>query len=340
MEVQTKTILDRNTFLQQAEVIPFIDIVNAQTEIASTDKPFIEANTIAISFEEVNDKHIIPVFIKDNEPLISHADFIQVASMVVSNVFHGEVVCKPNIRVSHPIKGRIPDAKSKAASELLESEKTLYYERMAFVIEVPSIFSELSGNTLTLTIGGIKAFNLDNLYGKKGNDEHFKIFIGFQNKVCTNLCVWTDGLQNDLQVSNLRQLQACIRSLLETYNTSFHLTNLKALNNYSLTEKQFAHLIGKCRMYPYLPKIIQKDIPKLLYGDNQISAVCKDYYRDNSFCKDNSDNINLWNLYNLFTGVNKSSYIDGFVEKSVNAFDFVNELRWALENKTENWFLQ
>ena len=58
-----------------------------------------------------------------------------------------------------------------------------------FVIEVPSIYTDMDGSTLFLTIGGVKALNLDNLYSRKGADEHFKIFIGFKNSVCTNLCV-------------------------------------------------------------------------------------------------------------------------------------------------------
>lgn len=144
---------------------------------------------------------------------------------------------------------------------------------------------------------------------------------------------------NDLKVTNIGQLKACIRSLLENYNAVYHLHQMKKLSEYSLTEQQFAQLIGRCRMYNHIPKNIQNEIPQLLFGDNQLSTVCKDYYRDNSFCKDNSGNINLWKLYNLFTGANKSSYIDGFIEKSVNAFHFIEQIRWALDNKTKSWFL-
>ncbi|MBK9300628.1 MAG: DUF3871 family protein [Bacteroidetes bacterium] len=54
----------------------------------------------------------------------------------------------------------------------------------------------MDGNILSLTIGGVKAYHLDRLNGKKGVDENFSFFIGFQNKVCTNLCVWSDGYSN------------------------------------------------------------------------------------------------------------------------------------------------
>ena len=155
----------------------------------STNRPFIEANTEESNLQDIRDGHIIPVFIKDNEPLISHADFIDTTLDIVSNYYAGEKVLMPSVRVSHPIKGRIPEAKNKPASHLFENEKTIYFERMAFIIEVPSITDDIDGNTLSLTVGGVKAYNLDNLYSKKGTDEHFKIFVGFKNRVCTNLSV-------------------------------------------------------------------------------------------------------------------------------------------------------
>lgn len=304
----------------------------------STDKPFIQANTTEMSLQEIKDNHIIPVFIKDNEPLISNADFIETTLKVASEVYSGETILSPSIRVSHPVKGRIPEAKNKPANELEEWEKTIYFERMAFIIEVPSISDVIGGNTLSLTIGGVKAYNQDNLYSRK-TDQHFKIFVGFNNRVCLNLKIWSDGYMGDLKVTTIGQLSACIRSLLEQHNAVFQLNQMKMLCDYSLSESQFAHLVGKARMYQHLPKDIQKDIPQLMFGDQQISSVVKDYYRDNSFCRDDQGNINLWRLYNLFTEANKSSYIEGFLDKSVNAYHFIEKIRWALEEKSNNWYL-
>jgi len=299
----------------------------------------IEANTIASSLSEIQKDHIIPVFVKDNEPLISQSDFIASTAEIVNEIFNGENISEPSVRVSHTIKGRVPEAKDKPASELLEWEKTLYYERMMFAIDIPSISDIIDGNRLSLTIGGVKAYSQDNLYGKKGTDQHFKVFIGFKNTVCTNLCVWTDGYMGDLKVNSIGQLQAAIKTLIESYNQNFHLHHLRQLCDFSLTEKQFAILLGRCRMYQHLPAQLKQDISPLLFGDNQIGAVCKDYYRDNSFCKDDVGNINLWRLYNLFTGTNKSSYIDSFLDRSVNAYNFTEQIKWGLEGKATSWYL-
>lgn len=304
----------------------------------STNRPFIQANTTEVSLQSIKDGHIIPVFIKDNEPLISHADFIETTLKVASDVYAGENILKPSVRVSHPVKGRIPEAKNKPANELEEWEKTIYFERMAFIIEVPSISDVIGGNTLSLTIGGVKAYNMDNLYSRK-TDQHFKIFVGFNNRVCLNLKIWSDGYMGDLKVTTIGQLSACIRTLLEKHNAVFQLNQMKMLCDYSLSESQFAHLIGKARMYQHLPKDVQRDIPQLMFGDQQISSVVRDYYRDNSFCKDEQGNINLWRLYNLFTEANKSSYIDNFIDKSVNAYHFIEKIRWAVQEKCNNWYL-
>ncbi len=318
---------------EEVAVAPFV------ADDISTDKPFIQANTIASSLEDLSNHHIIPVFIKDNEPVISHTDFIQITADVVTEIYSSEQILKPNIRLSHPVKGRIPDAKHKSAKELLEHEKTIYYERMAFVIEIPSVYDEIDGNILSLTVGGVKAYNLDNLYNKKGADERFKVFIGFKNSVCTNLCVWSDGYLADLKVKSVGQLKGCIRTLIENYNAHFQLQQMEQLTRYSLSEQQFAMLVGKCRMHQHLPNPLKGETPLMLLGDSQIGMICRDFYKDRSFCKNDDGSINLWRLYNLFTGANKSTYIDNFLDRSVNAYHFIEQIRLALEKKVYNWYL-
>jgi hypothetical protein len=305
----------------------------------SSGKAFIEANTISSSIHEIKEQHIIPVFAKDNETLISHTDFIETVQEVVYDCYSGEHILKPSIRISHPIKGRIPSAKDKPVQQLEDWEKTLYYERMAFIIEIPSVAADIAGNTLSLTVGGVKAYNLDNLYTKKGSEEHFKVFIGFQNKVCTNLCIWSDGFTGDLKVQSIGQLAGAVRSLIERYNCLYQLSHLKKLEDVAITESQFAQIIGRCRMLPHLPYAMRKDIRPLQLGDAQINTVVKDYYANQSFARSVDGSINLWRLYNLFTGANKSSYIDTFLDRSVNSFDFIHGIREAVEHKQSNWYL-
>jgi Domain of unknown function, B. Theta Gene description (DUF3871) len=319
--------------LETSAIVPESDV--AQKASAS----FIEANTIEASFDEIQENHIIPVFVKDNETAISHGEFIETTMEAACQFYSGETILKPAIRLSHPIKGRIPEARNKKAHELEEHEKTLYYERMAFVIEIPSISRHIQGNLLNLCIGGVKAYNLDNMYNKKGVDEHFKFFVGFQNKVCTNLCIWTDGFSGDVKVKSLKQLREAILYTLQVYSAEEHLTLMSNMGGYTLSENQFAQLIGRCRMYQHLPVGMKNEIPALGLGDSQVGAVVRDYYRDNSFCRDSNGTINLWNLYNLFTGSAKSSYIDNFLDRSASTFEFTQQLARALDGGKYNWYL-
>jgi hypothetical protein len=168
-------------YIDIIEEIPFVPDVDGPvlmpTEQLSSSRSFIEANTIECSLMEMNQHHVIPVWLKDNEPLISNADFIEVAREVVADIFCGEQILKPAIRVSHPIKGRIPSAKDKPANLLTDEERTLFYERMMFCIEVPSIKADVDGNQLSLIIGGVKSFGEDNLYQRSGGEQHFKLFM-------------------------------------------------------------------------------------------------------------------------------------------------------------------
>ncbi len=318
-------------------VVSFDPIVEVEP---SNDKAFILANTVPMSLKVIEQEHIIPVFVKDNEPLISHVDFIQGVEQVTHHVFSGEKILSPSIRLSHPVKGRIPEARHKPAKELLKHEETIYYERCAFMIELPNITEIVNGNQLSLTIGGVKAYNLDNLYNRKGADEHFKVFIGFENRVCTNLCVWSDGYVQDLKVKNMVDLCNAVFELLTKFHPKHQTDTLRKLGEYTLQEEQFARLIGRTRMYQYLPNTQRKSIPKFLFPDGHLNAVVKDYYNDQSFCRLDDGSISLWRLYNLFTGANKQSYIDTFLDRSQNAFDFVRDISYALDNSSFNWFLQ
>ena len=165
-----------STLIDDTVIMP----VQTESNIKRPSSPFIEANTIECHLSEIQQNHIIPVWLKDNEPLISHGEFIETTGNIIADVFSNEHILKPSIRLSHPIKGRIPSAKDKPAHLLSDDERTLFYERMMFVIEIPSIQTEIEGNQLSLTIGGVKSFSEDNLYQRSGSEQHFKIFIGFR----------------------------------------------------------------------------------------------------------------------------------------------------------------
>ena len=317
---------------------PIHQVIDEEEIIVFPRRNFIEANTISVDTEHLQNDCIVPVFCKDNECTISHYEFINSTKEVIEDILNYNGVLKPDIRVSHVIKGRTPNAIGKPAKELLEEEKTIYYERMAFVIEVPEISEVINGNKLNLTIGGVRSYNQENLFSKKSL-EKFKVFVGFQNSVCTNLCISTDGLKEDIKVGSVLELKSKIYELINSYKKKEHLIQLEKMNEFNLTETQFCHLIGKMKLYSHLSKEEKQQLFPLAVNDSQLNIVLKDYNADPYFCKSEDKTINFWKLYNLLTEANKSTYIDSSLERNVNAYEFINHLANSIENNKSNWFL-
>lgn len=301
---------------------------------------FIEANTESVSLSHLKEKCVVPVWTKDNEITLSHQEFIETAMSAIATIFPNEAIGTPEIRVSHQIKGRTPDALHIAAKDLQEHQKTSYYERMAFIVRIPGITETINGNQLSLTIGGVRAYNQENLYSRK-TYEKFKYFIGFQNLVCCNLCVSTDGFKSEIKAMSYLDLEDKMLQVIQDYNANEHLKSMKGLLDYSLSERDFAQIIGKSRLYNFLPRMEKSLLPELMLNDGHINTVAKDYYQDESFCRNANGDISMWQFYNLLTGSNKTSYIDTYLERGVNAFDFSKGVSNALSDRNSNysWFL-
>ena len=202
------------------------------------------------------------------EITISHSNFIESVWEAANRVFPNESIDMPEIRVSHIIKGRTPEAIHKSVKDLLEEDKTIYYERMMFCFEVPTIHEDIMGNRLNLTIGGVRAYNHENLYSKKGI-EKFKVFIGFKNMVCCNMCVSTDGYKSELKVMSINDLFSSAMQLFQEYNISKHLYYMGAFKDSYMTVHQFAQFLGKSRLYQYLLPAQKKKLPQMLMTDTQ-----------------------------------------------------------------------
>jgi len=335
------------TAIEDAVIVEELDntSINTQftTQLEPTQKrsPFIEANTKEITLPELR-KDFIPVFSKDNESSISHLDFIESVYTAVSTAFPRETLSAVECRVSHEVCGRVPTAVGKPTNQLEDWEKTRYFERLAFNIQVTSVYDVINGNELTLSITGVRAYNHTNLYGRKGV-ETFKLAIGFLNKVCTNMCIGSeDGLASEIKVMSVGELQMKALDLFQNYNAQQHLNRMKMLPQMNITESQFATLLGRTRLYQFLPKKEQKELPYFAFGDSHLNTIAKDYYKDKRFNKCDDGSLNLWNLYNLFTNANRSSsYIDLFIDRGANATDFVSGIASALNGDSRyRWFLQ
>ena len=169
--------------------------------------------------------------------------------------------------------------------------------------------------------------------------ERFKIFIGFRNRVCSNLMLTTDGLQDKIEVLSVQELYAAALNLFHAYNPSKDLHLLRTLGQMSISTSEFCQIIGRMRLYQALTPNQQKRLPRLLLGDSQINAACRAFVSDVNF-KSTGDSITGWQLLNLLNGSVKSSYIDNFLERNLNCTEFVQGIQRAKLGDSEYaWFL-
>ena len=337
MEEQTTTMV-------HPSYLPIVaaEVVDNQTigDDSTTPSPFIEANSIPITLESLMTDCVIPNFAKDNEAVLSHSQFIGATYQAIRDYYRSEQIDEPQVRVSHIIRGRIPEAINKKSSELLPHEMTQYYERMAFCINVPSIHKDVNGNRLNLSVVGIKSYGRDNLNGRL-TAQKFSLAVGFQNTVCCNQCIWTDGYRDEIRAISPSEIYQHSLHLLDTYDMAKHIYLLKSLGDLYLSETQFALILGKMRLYNYLPAKIQREIPQMLITDSMVNNVARQYYRDPNFSVDDNGELSMWDFYNLLTGACKGSYIDTFLAREANALTTSLGIAQGLRNEDSgySWFI-
>lgn len=301
---------------------------------------FIESNTQAVTLEELSN-NLIPTW-ADNSLTISHTNFIKTVRAAAEQVFGN--LTPVEIRTSHPIQGRRPEAIHKKQNELTDIDRTLYYQRMAFVSHVIGLSREVNGQVVNLTIGGIRNYAEDLLY-RTATPQKFKVFVGWQVRVCSNMMLTCSGNSGVIQCLTEADVFQKTMELFTTFNPEREniLTQFGNLQSTRMTEQQFCNIIGRMRLYQALPIAEQHQLPPLLIGDQAVNEATRGYFNNPNFCKrEGEDGISCWNFLQLLTESVKSSYIDKFAERNQNAVDLTIGLQNALNGTDEegySWFL-
>ena len=273
---------------------------------------FLDANTNHITMDELKTQCVVPTW-ANQELTISHQDFIESVHDAAKSFYQGEAVTAPSIRVSHIVRGRTPNALGKRASELLECEKTQFYQRMAFAFTIPTIYETIDGHRLEFTVGGVRNYNDLNLYRSSKGVEKFSVFVGWRVVICSNQVLTGQGVKLSMEVMSLKQLYQQVMELFNQFNPAKDIHLLQTLSNTYLTETQFAQIVGRMRLYQALPQGLSRKIPRLLITDSQINNVCRGYYGNPDFSAGKDGSLSMWNFHNLLTESNKSSYIDSYL---------------------------
>lgn len=336
--IENEIVSDQTLSINDHDIVE-AEVINEEDLDNFNHPNFIESNTQAITLEELTTKNIIPTF-SDNSLTISHQNFIGAVTKVAEQVF-GEMTV-PELRVSHPIIGRIPSAQHKKASELTDEEKTVFYQRMAFCTHVKNLTKMINGQTVHLCIGGVRAYNEDKLYNR-ASAMKFKIFVGWQVRVCSNLCLTCDGFSGTIECMTESDIMQKSFELFSSFNPNKEntLRLLENLYSTSISEELFCKIIGRMRLYQNLPIEEQKKLPLLTIGDQAVNAMVKNYVTNPNFGK-NAGEVTCWNLLQFANEAVKSSYIDKWLERNQNCTDFTIGIQRAINGEdTEgySWFL-
>ena len=329
----TKESRSRFDFADAEVVEPIAEVNTKQSSVS-----FLDANTNAITLEELSASCVVPTW-GNQELTISHQDFISCVHEAASDFYKGETLNSPEIRVSHIVRGRTPDALGKKASELLESEKTQFYQRLAFAFTIPTIYETLNGQKLELCVGGVRNYSDLNLYRQTRGTEKFSIFVGWRVHICSNQILTGEGTKLSFEVMDVKDIYKNTMELLYSFIPAKDIHLMQTLSNTYLSETQFAQIVGRMRLYQALPQAQLRKIPRLLITDSQINNVCRDYYRNESFgMRDHQ--ISMFDFHNLITESNKSSYSDTYLQRAVNATDVAEGINNALHGDSKySWFI-
>ncbi len=309
-------------------------------ELVNKHPNFIESNTQEITLGEIADKCIVPTF-SDNTLTISHQDFCMSVYNAAEEVF-GKLT-PIECRVSHQINGRIPTALYKKTNELADNEKTIYYQRLAWIAKVGNLVRNIDGQEIHLTIGGVRAYSDDKLYNRPSALK-FKIFVGWQVRVCSNLMLQTNGYSGTIECMTQADIRQKALELFSSFDPEKdnNLNALAELQDTRMTEEQFCHIIGRMRLLQALPVAQQKAIPQFILGDQAINEAVRQYVTNPNFGRKNGDDgINTWDFMQLLTEAAKGSYIDRWLDRNANSIEFSQGIRKALryEETDYDWFL-
>ncbi len=167
-----------------------------------------------------------------------------------------------------------------------------------------------------MTIGGTRSYAEDKLYARQ-NPQHFRVFIGFRVRVCSNMMLTCDGVSDHLLCMTEMDIFQKAFELFNKFNEVKESTlyNLEALNNTWLSQETFCKIIGRLKLYQALPNTQQKSLPQILLGDSAINSVTRNYVSDNNFGMGNGDgSISCWQLMNLLNEAVKNSCSDLWID--------------------------
>lgn len=313
-----------------------VSVAEEQEEIPA----FIEANTSAVTWKDITEDSILPSY-ADGEIVVPHSHFIQAVVMAAHDALPNDTFGPLEMRASHLTQGRIPSAIYKKTSELLESDKTKYWERICFCVQVKSRQTNILGEPYTLTIGGCRSLQTCNFHSRK-SVEGFQAFIAYRAKICSNLAIFVEnGLKDGIEAMGPAEIYAAAYELFSRFDAEENRKALEGLGDCRITIDQFTHLIGKLRLYSCLSTAAKKELPfQIELGDSQVYAATRNFV-DSHFGLNGNDSIDMHSFMNCMSSAVKSSYLHNFLIKNASCTTLARGVMESIKgiNHDYDWLL-
>ena len=172
----------------------------------------------------------------------------------------------------------------------------------------------------------------------------FKVFVGWQVRVCSNLMLTCDGYSGTIECLTEADIMQKTFELFGGFEPMMDdtLHNLEGLRATPIPEELFCKIIGRMRLYQALPMNEQRKLPQLIVGDTAVNAMVRNYVSNLDFGITSGDDFTCWNLMQLGNEAVKQSYIDKWLERNQNCTDFAIGIQKAINgDDTEgySWFI-
>lgn len=152
-----------------------------------------------------------------------------------------------------------------------------------------------------------------------------------------------DGLTDKIECMTEADIYQHALELFKNFNEARAIDALRHLSDTTMTTEQFCQFIGRCRLYMALSESQRKalELPKILLGDTQLNAATRGFVNNTNFGLNGEDAITCWQLLQLLNESVKTSYIDTWADRNLNATSIALGVQRTIrgDGNDFSWFL-
>jgi hypothetical protein len=199
-----------------------------------------------------------------------------------------------------------------------------WYDRLVCIYDL-DVVQEISDSQLRLTAGfAIDYKSQSKLANNKKNEQVVTMFMGFQNNVCMNMCISSEGISHQLIFSSPSEFAALMKNNVQSYTIQMkrQIELLRSMEGKSMPVNKFEEMLGRELIKSRMGNAQANKLTPLnstQWMDVASLTITDRRYRINPEDK----SVSAWQAYNLMTEAAKNSQLDSVVSTLSNCTKFV-----------------